>query len=183
MSDKEPKEVMIGIAYGHPSGAVQAFHPESGLKQIGESPEEAISELWSILEKGGHIEDKVTTHDKLVCVEEGDSIEVRVVDFENTRYPKDNNPRTIEGKVENINEDVSHSAGEVQRVITIGDVWDEGCKIDVGNTSKNQLAGGSNNPRKYVWRPRRKYTRVWRPRSGKDRVLLGKVKQVIIEDE
>ena len=47
-----PREVMIGIAYGHPSGAVQAFHPATGLKQLGDSPSEAVDELWSMLEEG-----------------------------------------------------------------------------------------------------------------------------------
>lgn len=48
----EPEEILIGIAYGHPSGAVQAFHPETGLKQIGDSPGEAVDELWSMLKTG-----------------------------------------------------------------------------------------------------------------------------------
>lgn len=116
----------------------------------------------------------MTYHDKLLDVEEGQSIKVRVVDFENTSYPKEDNPRDIEGEVEKVNEDISHSAGEIQRVITIGDVWDEGCKIDVGDTSKNQLVSTTGNPRKY--------TKVWRPRAGKDRNLLGEVESVTINE-
>lgn len=46
----------IEIAYGHPSGAVQAYHPESGIKQLGASPGEAVAELWRILEAGEVVE-------------------------------------------------------------------------------------------------------------------------------
>lgn len=49
-------EVGIVIAYGHPSGAVQASHPDTGLKQLGGTPAEAVSELWHLLEEGGVVD-------------------------------------------------------------------------------------------------------------------------------
>lgn len=45
-------EVRISLRYGHPSGVVQAVHPETGTKQIGESAPEAVRELWSLLRAG-----------------------------------------------------------------------------------------------------------------------------------
>lgn len=57
MSEPEPKREVIEIAYGHPSGAIQASHPETGTKQLGESPSEAVSELWSLLKAGGVVDD------------------------------------------------------------------------------------------------------------------------------
>ena len=50
MSEPAGESVLLEIRYGHPSGAVQASHPETGLKQLGDSPGEAVEELWSMLE-------------------------------------------------------------------------------------------------------------------------------------
>ena len=52
----EPKALGIVIHYGHPSGAVQAYHPKTGTKQLGDSPGEAVDELWRLLKQGGVIE-------------------------------------------------------------------------------------------------------------------------------
>lgn len=43
-------EVTIHIRYGHPSGSFQAVHPGSGTKQLGETPAEAVREVWSLLQ-------------------------------------------------------------------------------------------------------------------------------------
>lgn len=112
-------------------------------------------------------------YDKLLNVEEGEQVNIRVVGFENTSYPKEENPQDIKGEVKKIDEDVSHSAGEIQRVITIGDVWEDGCKIDIGDTADNKLTHSSKRCKKY--------TRVWRPRPGKDRLLIGKVESIEVK--
>lgn len=106
-------------------------------------------------------------YDTLLSVEEGDTVHVTVDDFENTKYIREDNPRTISGEVKQVKEDVSHSAGEIQRTVAVGDPWDGGCYIDLGDTAENKMAGGTYGPRKY--------TKAWRPRQGKDRLLLGKV--------
>jgi hypothetical protein len=112
----------------------------------------------------------MTAYDTLLSVQEGDTVTVTVDDFENTQHPRDENPRTISGEVDAVKEDVSHSAGEIQRTVAVGDPWDEGCYIDLGDTAENKMAGGTYNPRKYM--------KAWRPRPGKDRLLLGKVTEV-----
>jgi hypothetical protein len=50
--------------------------------------------------------------------------------------------------------------------VVIGDPRDDGCIVDCGDTSHNKLTGGF---RSYT------YLKAWRPRRGKDRLLLGKV--------
>jgi hypothetical protein len=109
----------------------------------------------------------MTAYDTLLSVEEGDTVRVTVDDFENTKHPREDNPRTISGEVKRVKEDVSHSAGEIQRTVAVGDPWDEGCYIDLGDTAENKVTGGTYDSRKY--------TKAWRPRPGKDRLLLGKV--------
>lgn len=106
---------------------------------------------------------------RLMMVEGGDEITVEVDDFDNTRHPKEQNPREISGTVKNVAEDVNYAAGEIQRVVTIGNPWEDGCNIDVGDTSENNLTGGHN---------RKLYTKAWRPRTGKDRILLGKITEI-----
>lgn len=100
-------------------------------------------------------------------VEEGDEITVTIDDFEDTRFPKDQNPRKVSGPVNNIAKDINYSAGEIQRVVTIGNPWDDGCNIDCGDTAKNKLTNETYET--YT------YTKAWQPRVGKDRLLLGKV--------
>lgn len=102
----------------------------------------------------------------LLSVEEGDSASVHIEDFENTRWPKEANPRTISGEVNRVKEDVGHSAGEIQRSVVIGDPRDDGCIVDCGDTAENNLTGGGS---------AYKYLKAWRPRPGKDRLLLGRV--------
>lgn len=52
MSNRET----IEISYGK-RGVVQAYHPRSGIKQLGETPAEAVDELWAMLEKTGALDD------------------------------------------------------------------------------------------------------------------------------
>lgn len=108
-----------------------------------------------------------TAYNTLLSSEEGDTVSVRVDDFDNSRYSNSYNPRTISGEVDNVIEDVGHSAGEIQRSVVIGDPWEDGCVVDCGDTSENQLgvSGGSS----YT------YLKAWRPRAVKDRNLLGQV--------
>lgn len=55
--DADPHYEQIEIAYGHPSGVVQAYHPESGIKQLGGSPGQAVAQLWRVLEQGGIVDE------------------------------------------------------------------------------------------------------------------------------
>lgn len=103
----------------------------------------------------------------LNAIEEGEHVAVRIDDFENTTYPKEANPRTISGEVTRIKTDVGHSAGEIVRSVVIGDPRDDGVVVDLGDTSLNTMVSG---------RPtQRYYAKAWRPRPGKDRLLLGRV--------
>lgn len=112
---------------------------------------------------------KQTTWETLESATEGSEMAVHIVDFENTNWPKDENPRWIVGEVVNVKEDVKRQAGEVVRVVTIGNPWEDGCHIDVIDTAQNTWITG----------PRgRKYLKAWRPRTGKDRLLLGVVDDV-----
>lgn len=53
VGEGEPFEsVLIEVNYGHPSGAVQAVHPETGQKQLADSPARAVEELWALLRAG-----------------------------------------------------------------------------------------------------------------------------------
>lgn len=115
------------------------------------------------------------TWESLTKLMEGQEVTVHIVDFDNTNFPKDANPREITGEVVNIKGDVGHSAGEIERTVTIGNPWEGGCHIDVGDTAENKLTGGTNSPYKY--------TKAWRPRAGKDRLLLGKVHKVELINE
>ena len=110
--------------------------------------------------------------DTLMAVEEGQEVELVIEDFETTRYPQDENPRTIAGTVRNIEENPGYAAGEIQRVVSVGDPRDEGCHIDCGDTSENNLTGGHR---------RRTYLKAWRPRTGKGRLLLGRIGSVTTE--
>jgi hypothetical protein len=112
-----------------------------------------------------------TVYEQLLDLSEGDSVSIEVIDFANTRWPKEDNPRSITGTVEHVKEDVSRSAGEIQRAIVIDNPYNEGCVVDVGDMRENNLTGGSN-----AQSPR--YTKAWRPRPGKDRLLLGRVGNV-----
>lgn len=111
----------------------------------------------------------------LMGVAEGEEIEVTIEDFEDTRFPRDENPRTISGTVQNVSEEPGYGAGEIQRVVTVGDPWSDGCNIDCGDTSENNLnlTGGHG---------RRTYLKAWRPRSGKDRLLLGRVTEASMSE-
>lgn len=109
------------------------------------------------------------TFDTLLNLTEGDVVSVVVEDFENTISPKEENPREINGEIRKIKSDVGHSAGEIIRTIVVGNPWEGGANIDCGDTGENKM----------VKSPRpEKYTKVWRPRSGKDRILLGRVRSV-----
>lgn len=111
----------------------------------------------------------------LNSAEEGDKISVRIEDFDNTRCPREENPRCIEGKVKKVKESVGYSAGEISRTVVLGDPWDDGCNIDVGDTADNNLTGGGGSSHKYI--------NAWRPRRGKDRLLLGEVVLVEVKDK
>lgn len=115
----------------------------------------------------------VEAYNSLLTVAVGAGIQIHVDDFENTRFPKTSNPRIISGDVERVKEDVSHSAGEIQRSVVIGDPWGDGCIVDCGDTGENQMVSGSSS---------RVYLKAWRPRAGKDRVLLGRVTGVERDD-
>lgn len=116
--------------------------------------------------------DQQTAYETLLSVGEGDTVSVRIDDFENTRYPREENPRTISGEVSNVKEDVGRSAGEIQRCVVIGDPRDDGCIIDCGDTGENKMTG---------WGRSQKYLKAWRPRRGKDRLLLGRVTDADVE--
>jgi hypothetical protein len=120
-------------------------------------------------------EEPASEWDTLLGVGEGDRVEVRVEDFQNTNYPKEENPRTLSGEVTGVNEDVGHSAGEILRTVAVGDPRDEGFYVDLGDTAENQLTGGSSTPRRY--------SKVWQPRPGKDRLLLGRVAAAEVVEE
>jgi len=108
-------------------------------------------------------------------VEEGIDVSLRIDDFENQSHSISENPRTISGQISGSSEDVSHSAGEIQRVIAIGDPWGDGCYVDLGDTAKNNLSVGG--------RSHRNYSKAWRPRPGqKGRCLLGRVVDVEVDD-
>jgi hypothetical protein len=108
----------------------------------------------------------MTAYETLLDVEKGDTVSVTVDDFKSTQHSRKENPRSISGKVERVKEDVGHSAGEIQRSVVIGNPRDDGCIVDCGDTSQNKLTGGF---RSYT------YLKAWRPRHGKDCLLLGKV--------
>lgn len=114
----------------------------------------------------------MSTWDQLDGLSEGDEVSVHIVDFENS-MPKDENPRTLDGEVTRVQRDVNHAAGEVQTVVTVGDPWDGGCHIDLGDTAENKATGGANKSRKYA--------KAWRPRTRKRRRLLGRVDNVEVE--
>lgn len=40
----------VEIEVRYDGGIAQAYHPESGVKQLGETPGEAVDELWRLLE-------------------------------------------------------------------------------------------------------------------------------------
>lgn len=107
-----------------------------------------------------------TVWDRANKITEGDHVCIEIDDFDNTQFPKDDNSRAIDGEVTKVKTDIGHSAGEVVKTIAIGNPWDDGCYIDLGDTAKNNLIEHSG---------ARKYSKVWRPRAGKDRILLGKL--------
>jgi hypothetical protein len=108
----------------------------------------------------------MTAYEALMQVEVDDSVSVLIEDFDNTRFPKDENPRTVSGEIAKINESVGGYGGEVQRRIVVGNPMDDGCVVDLGDTAENKLVSGGSS---------RTWMKAWRPRPGKDRLLLGQV--------
>lgn len=112
----------------------------------------------------------MSAYDELIELSEGEQVTVTIDDFENTNFPRDENPRVITGEVVNVNEDVNHSGGEITRTVAIGDPRNDGCYIDCGDTAENNITTSTHQT--YT------YTKAWRPRAGKDRILLGRVTAV-----
>lgn len=109
-------------------------------------------------------------YDTLERMEAGDHVSVKIEPFENARSPRDETPQDITGEVVIVDENVSHSAGEILYAVYIGPHRDDGCVVDVGDTRENAMTGGHmNSP------PDCYYAKAWRPRPGKDRLLLGRV--------
>lgn len=117
--------------------------------------------------------DSEEVYDALLELTVGDSVMVKIDDFENTNFPKENNPREITGKVERIKKEVRNSAGEIERSVVIGNPRGGGCVIDCGDTGKNKMVTSPVS---------RKYNKAWRPRTrNKDRLLLGRVVDISVQ--
>ncbi|MFB6236990.1 MAG: hypothetical protein ABEH81_01330 [Halopenitus sp.] len=110
--------------------------------------------------------------EKLAQVTEGGTVEVEIVDFENSTQTDSETPQTISGEVTRKNETANYTCGEVRTAVTIEDPREDGCIIDLGDTSKNRLFPGGVN---------KKYTKAWRPRMSKRRKLLGRIESCTIK--